>query len=189
MIWEELDKLPSFYPSTVHCNNIIKCLGSRNDYADEAIEHWQKMKEMGIQPDEDTFVALFKACANAGDVKTAFDGMQVMKAQGITMNKYILNQAIRVYSGVVKADYMTTDLVDMYIADAWKLFEHAVAEGLVDIHIINSLLDVHVKAAKESEIDGLVLPLFEKYNIKKSTETFESLMGKWAGGGVDTPSA
>lgn len=117
--------MPSFYPNTIHFNNIIKCLGSRSDYADEAIDEYVRMKELGVQPDEDTFVALFKACGNAGDVKTAFDALQVMKLNNIPMNKYILTAAIKVYGGVVKSEYMTNDLIDIYIKDAWKLFEKA----------------------------------------------------------------
>ncbi|EAR87412.2 PPR domain protein (macronuclear) [Tetrahymena thermophila SB210] len=176
LLWGKLDKMPEFYPNTIHFNNIIKCLGSRGDYADEAIDMWLRMKELGVQPDEDTFVHLFKACSSAGDIKTAFDALQIMKLNKIPMNKYILNSAIKVYGGVVKSDYMTNDLIDIYIKDAWKLFERAVKENMVDVHIINSLLDVHVKALREDDVDGLILPLYEKYNIKKNTETYENLL-------------
>lgn len=48
---------------------------------------------------------------------------------------------------------------------------------MVDVHIINSLLFVHVNALKEDDVDGLVLPLYEKYNIKKNTQTYENLLG------------
>lgn len=65
------------------------------------------------------------------------------------MNKYILTAAIKVYAGVVKSEYMTTDLIDLYIKDAWNLFERAVKEDMVDVNVINSLLLVHVKALKE----------------------------------------
>lgn len=84
------------------------------------------MKELGVQPDEDTFVHLFKACSMAGDLKTAFDALQIMKLNKIPMNKYILNSAIKVYGGVIKSDYMTNDLMEIYLKDAWKLFERAV---------------------------------------------------------------
>lgn len=94
------------------------------------------------------------------------------------MNKYILNAAIKVYGGVVKSEYMTNDLIDIYVKDAWKLFETAVNLKLVDVFILNSLLSVHVKALREEEIDGLVLPLYEKYNLTKNTETYENLLGK-----------
>ena len=35
------------------------------------------MIDRRMTPDEDTYVALFKACALVGDVKTAFDGIVV----------------------------------------------------------------------------------------------------------------
>lgn len=50
---------------------------------------------------------------------------------------------------------------------------------MVDIHIVNSLLNVHVKAQKDDDVDGLILPLYEKYNLKKNTETYENLLGKY----------
>ena len=48
VLWKRLDKMPSFYPNTIHFNNIIKCLGSRSDYADEAIDEYVRMKELGV---------------------------------------------------------------------------------------------------------------------------------------------
>jgi hypothetical protein len=35
------------------------------------------MVAKNIVPDADTFIALFKATSNAGDVKTAFNGLMV----------------------------------------------------------------------------------------------------------------
>jgi hypothetical protein len=37
----------------------------------------------GILPDQDTFVHLFKACDNAGNVRTAYDAIQIMKLNNI----------------------------------------------------------------------------------------------------------
>ena len=48
---------------------------------------------------------------------------------------------------------------------------------MVDVHVVNALLEVHVKALREDEIDGLILPLFTKYDLKKTGETYELLMG------------
>jgi len=49
---------------------------------------------------------------------------------------------------------------------------------MVDVHVVNALLEVHVKALREDEIDGLILPLFTKYDLKRTGETYELLMGK-----------
>lgn len=48
---------------------------------------------------------------------------------------------------------------------------------MVDVHVVNALLEVHVKALREDEIDGLILPLFTKYDLKRTGETYELLMG------------
>ena len=77
------------------------------------------------------------------------------------MNPYILNSSLRVYGGAIKTDLITSDIVDLYLEDAWKIFEKAKALNMVNSHIINSLLYVHVSALKEDNIEGLVLPLFE----------------------------
>ncbi|EGR33964.1 pentatricopeptide repeat domain protein [Ichthyophthirius multifiliis] len=176
MLWNKLEQFPNFYPTTIHYNNIIKCLGSRKDYADEAIEFWEKMKITGINPDQDTFVHLFKACDNAGDVKTAYDAIQIMKNNNIQLNQYILNSSLKVYSGAIKTDLMTSELIDIYLNDSWKIFEKAKELNMVNVYIINSLLYVHVAAIKDDKIDGLVLPLYDQYGIKKNEKTYELLM-------------
>ena len=56
---------------------------------------------------------------------------------------------------------MTTELVDAYLLDAWKIFEKAKELNFVNIHSINSLLYVHVAGLKDDKIEGLILPLFD----------------------------
>lgn len=43
-------------------NAMIKALASRSDYADRAIELYQKMRASGIPPDQDTYIHMMKAC-------------------------------------------------------------------------------------------------------------------------------
>ncbi len=43
---------------------------------------------------------------------------------------------------------------------------------MININIINSLLYVHVKANKTADIEGLVLPLYDKFLIKKNEFTY-----------------
>jgi len=54
-------------------NSIIFALGSRKDYAEKAIEFWNRMQFANVVPDEHTFVGVLKACAHLGDVGTAYD--------------------------------------------------------------------------------------------------------------------
>lgn len=79
MILSKLEKLDKFTHSTITYNAIIKALGSRKDYAQEAIEYYHKMQIDRINIDSDTVVHTLKACSNCGDVKTAFNVLQAMK--------------------------------------------------------------------------------------------------------------
>lgn len=58
---------------------MIKALGSREEYAYEAIDIYKDMILKGIVPDQDTYVHLFKACGTIGDVKTAYNALLVRK--------------------------------------------------------------------------------------------------------------
>lgn len=65
--------------TTATYNAIIKALGSRRDYARDALDYFERMKYMGVTMDMDTYVHTLKACSNAGDVTTAFNVLQIMK--------------------------------------------------------------------------------------------------------------
>jgi len=46
----------------------------------------------------------------------------------------------------------------------------------MNVNLLNSLLFVHTKANMKEKIEGLVLPLYEKYAIKRDTFTYQHLM-------------
>lgn len=48
-------------------------------YAADAIKIYEEMLENGVVPDSDTYVALFKATSNLGDVKTAYNALMVQQ--------------------------------------------------------------------------------------------------------------
>ncbi len=68
-----MEALPNFEHNTITYNAIIKSLGSRSDYAEEALDYYERMCLTGINIDSDTIVATLKACSNLGDVKTAYN--------------------------------------------------------------------------------------------------------------------
>lgn len=54
-------------------NAIIFALASTKRFAEKALDYWRQMHVHNVAPDRHTFVAALKACAQLGDVKTAFD--------------------------------------------------------------------------------------------------------------------
>lgn len=69
----------------------------------------------GVPIDSDTIVHTLKACASIGDVKTAFEVLQLMKEKKITPNKYIYNQILKVYSGACKIEFIPDETIELYI--------------------------------------------------------------------------
>ena len=67
--------------------------------------------------------------------------------------------------------------IDIYIKDAWELFEQMKEDPEVEInnHILNSLLLLHCNAIRTEEIEAYVLPLYEKHKIKYDVYTFQHL--------------
>jgi len=129
-------------------------------------------------PDSDTFIALFKACSTIGDVKTAFNGIIQLKQLNIPLSSYMYNGLLRTYAGACSLELVTQELRDLYSKDAWKLFKELQTTDKipVNINILNSLLLVHTKAHDLAQVEGAVLPLYEKYNIKPDPFTYQHLM-------------
>ena len=96
---------------------------STKRYADKAIEYWHLMHMKEIEPDQVTYVAVLKACAQLGDVQTAFDVLQELKLKQGIMNENIFNQLIRVYAGACITPHVREEHVKMYVDDAWLLYE------------------------------------------------------------------
>lgn len=54
--------------------------------------------------------------------------------------------------------------------------EEVAERGMVDITIVNNMLYLHAMAFEEARIDGLVLPLYDKYNLEYNVYTYEVLV-------------
>ena len=133
-------------------NSIIFALASSKLYAEKALEYWHQMHVMNVAPDRHTFVAALKACAQLGDVKTAYDVLQEMKVQGSPMTEHAYNELIRVYGNACTKDSVPEAHIDMYVKDAFELFksiEKGQEEGVeVNIHILNSLTYLFTNALR-----------------------------------------
>ena len=79
---------------------------------------------------------------------------------------------LRTYAGACTLGPLNNSQIDLYISDAWKLLDIIKNENMININILNSFLFIHVKALKSDQIEGLVLPLYEKFKIEKDEYTY-----------------
>jgi len=100
-----------------------------------------------------------------------------MKIHGLKVNTHVYNGLIRTYASAAAVRFVKEDHVDMYIKDAWELFEQLKQnpDAEVNIHILNSLLLLHTNALRVEELDANVLPLYEKFKIKHDIFTYQNL--------------
>ena len=84
--------------------------------------YWQKMQMNQVEPDEHTFVAVFRACSKVGDVQTAFDALQDMRLRGFRLNEHGYNGLIKTYAGAAAQWNVKEEHIDLYVDDAMKLF-------------------------------------------------------------------
>ena len=96
-------------------------------------------------PDNHTVVAVLKATSKLGDIQTANDALQDLKIYDLRMSEHVYNGLIRTYAGAAAVRFVKEEHVDMYIKDAWALFEQIKDDPNleVNIHILNSLMFLH----------------------------------------------
>ena len=102
-----------------------------------------------------------------------------MKSQKIPLTHYHYKGLLRTYAGACKIPGLSQDTKNLYINDAWKLFEQmqTVEKLPVNIHILNSLMLVHSNAIEVQKLEDFVLPLYEKYEIQLDENAYEFMMG------------
>ena len=103
-----------------------------------------------------------------------------MKNQKLPLTPYHYKGLLRTYAGACKIPQLSKDTKDLYIKDAWKLFEQmqTVDKIPVNVHILNSLMLVHTNAIEPQQLEDFVLPLYEKYDIQLDQNSYEFMMGK-----------
>lgn len=69
---------------------MMACASSQR-HAGKAIEYWHTMHAKNIAPDQHTYVAVLKACAQLGDLQTAYDAMHELKLNDLVVNEHIFN--------------------------------------------------------------------------------------------------
>lgn len=158
-------------------NSLISALASTKRHSEKAIEYWQQMQLKGIVPDQHTPVMVLKACSKLGDTTTAYDVLQDMKLHGLNINEHVYNGLIRTYAGAAAQREVKEEHIDLYIKDAWALFDQLKAQANVPVngYILNSLLMMHTVCFRVEELDAKVLPLYDKYKIPYDIYTFQHL--------------
>jgi len=176
-LWNRLES-KGFSKTVIHYNSIIFACSSRKDYAKRAIQYYNEMKSSSIAPDLHTFVGVLKACSKLGDINTANNLISEMKYIGtMTFNEHICTCLIKTYAEACRQPYCRGDYIDAYVKDSWEVFKLFENTNLpVNTHIVNSLLEVHAAGDRIEEIDGLVLPMYEKYNLKMNQFTYQILL-------------
>ena len=91
----------------------------------------------------------------------------------------MFNGLLRTYAGACALPNIDDSVKKVYIQDAWNLFKQIQASKIpMNINLLNSLLYVHTKAFDIEKVEGLVLPLYDQYGIKKDEYTYQHLAGK-----------
>lgn len=62
------------------------------------------------------------------------------------------------------------------LTDTWKLLQEVISKNMLDTPILNNVMLVYANALEESKIEGLILPLFDKFNLQMDTYSYEILM-------------
>lgn len=172
----EYFELEGFNHYTINFNSLLFALSSTKRYAEKALEVFQKMKMKKVLPDSYTYVCVLRATAHLGDINTANEVLKEMKLMDIPINEYICNGLIRTYSGAARIPYVKLEHLEEYLKDAWNIFYFMEKNNLpIKVQILDSLLEIYCVMHKKEDIDGLILPLYEKFGYEYTPFTYEYL--------------
>jgi len=169
-------QLHGYNQYSLNYNSLIFALASTKPYAPKALETFIKMKTAMVKPDMHTFVGVLKACAQIGDINTANNVIKEIKLMGLELNEYIFAGLLKTYAGACKVDYVKNSDIESYVKDAWEIFKIYTRDKTPNVYILNGLLDVCASALIPEQVDGLVLPLYNKYNIKMNVTSYQILI-------------
>jgi hypothetical protein len=79
---------------------------------------------------------------------------------------------LKVYSSVCAIPILEEEYREVVQADAWKLLEEMQERKMVDTYILNSMLSIYTTSLNIEEIDGLILPLYDKFGLSYNVYTF-----------------
>ena len=100
-----------------------------------------------------------------------------MRLKKIEPTVVIYNSLIRVYANACLIERVTEEARGLMLVDTWKLLEEVIQKGMVDTGILNNVMLVYGNALQEEKIEGLILPLFDKFGLVMDGFSYEILMG------------
>jgi len=62
------------------------------------------------------------------------------------------------------------------LTDTWKILEEVISKNMVDTVIINNVMLVYANSLQEDKIQGLILPLYQKFNLQMDSYSYEILV-------------
>ena len=62
------------------------------------------------------------------------------------------------------------------LSDTWKILEEVISKNMVDTVIINNVMLVYANSLQEDKIQGLILPLYQKFNLQMDSYSYEILV-------------
>ncbi|GAV87595.1 PPR domain-containing protein/PPR_2 domain-containing protein/DYW_deaminase domain-containing protein [Cephalotus follicularis] len=142
-----------------------------NGLGDDGLELFEQMRELGLKPNEETFVSVLSACASAGAVEEGFIHFESMK------NEYGINPG-----GDLS---LNNKVIDMYskcegMTDARRVFDHMPERNMDSWHLM-------INAYADNGLGDDGLELFEQMRelgLKPNEETFVSVLSACASAGA-----
>ncbi len=71
---------------------------------------------------------------------------------------------------------MNENFREVILVDTFKLLEEIQKKNMVDTTILNNVLYVYAMSDQADKIDGLILPMYDKFGLEQNPYTFEILM-------------
>lgn len=81
------------------------------------------MLSCDVLPDSDSFTALFLATGKCGNVKKAFNGLQLMKEYNHQLNSFQYMGLIKTYGSACLKENVTEKMMNQFVKDSWVLFQ------------------------------------------------------------------
>lgn len=179
-IWDFMQSIGSMQ-TTINYNNLIGALSSRGDYANKAIEMFDRMNDLIIPKDRITYIFALTAVSKLGNVRQANEVLKEMKINKIAVDKAHLTALLKCYGEACLLAETTDEDRQQFVKDAFEIYNMIEeSEEPVEVNQINGLLEVCCAAYRLPEIDGIIIPLFARHNLEMNSSSFEVMMRMFA---------
>lgn len=132
-----------------------------NGLGDDGLELFEQMKNLGLKPNEDTFLVVFSACANADGIEEGFIHFESMK------NEFGISPKIEHYVGLLNVLGYSG-----HVAEAEKLIENLPFEPTVEIwEALRNYARIHGDIDLEDRAEELMISIDPSKEIRDKIPT------------------